>query len=237
MTQNFSWFKTDDGSYTLHRRDIDEIYHSRSGALTECRHVYLNPFLQSSPQSHSPTWRVLDVGFGLGYNWLCYVNETYSNGQNQSPPPDFLDITSIEHEPEILTLPVTNEHLKLGKHQEELLNLLAEYKHNKVIARPHLRSQLMIGDLKEKLNQLVANNAKFDVILHDPFSPSKTPECWSHEVFSLLRQCCDAETMLLTYSVAGHVRRALTEAGFEVKKIPGHGTKREQLIAFYRMRR
>ena len=29
-----------------------------------------------------------------------------------------------------------------------------------------------------------------------------------------------------TYTAAGHVRRALTEAGFAVTRIPGHGRKR-----------
>lgn len=74
--------------------------------------------------------------------------------------------------------------------------------------------------------------AGFDAIYHDAFSPSVAPELWSPAFLALLASVLAPGGRLVSYSVAGAVRRALGEAGLEVCKVPGPpGGKAEVLVA------
>ena len=119
-----NWIKTKDGSYTLEKKEIKETYHSESGAWSECQNVFLQPFLDYSPLAKNKKWRVLDVGFGLGLNWLCYVNfflhrctpvlsEDLSESEKKNIPTDEyqMEIFSIEIDSTLLDLPLTPERL------------------------------------------------------------------------------------------------------------------------------
>ncbi len=68
----------------------------------------------------------------------------------------------------------------------------------------------------------------------DGFAPSRNAAMWSADVFSHLARLSHNGTRLATFSVAGSVRRGLTEAGFLVSKEPGFGRKRERLEAVYK---
>jgi tRNA U34 5-methylaminomethyl-2-thiouridine-forming methyltransferase MnmC len=67
MSENISIIVSDDGSHSLYRKDMDETYHSRRGAIAESRYVFiesgLNYLLKENMQ-------VLEVGFGTGLNAL-----------------------------------------------------------------------------------------------------------------------------------------------------------------------
>jgi tRNA 5-methylaminomethyl-2-thiouridine biosynthesis bifunctional protein len=216
---NYEWLKTADGSYTVYRKDLDEIYHSRAGALSECEHVYLQPFIEHSKNNPQKTWRVLDVGFGLGLNWLCYVSYFLDN-----MPGSQLEICSIENDVAVLDL-VPEE----SKQQ----NLLESFKQFSIVEKDNIKARLIIENLEDALDEFVMRKIKFDVILHDPFAPKKNPECWTKTVFKKFAACAEPGALLNTYSVAKSVCSDLQEAGFVIEKRPGFGTKREHLVAFY----
>ena len=72
----------------------------------------------------------------------------------------------------------------------------------------------------------------FDAIYHDAFSPSVAPELWSPAFLARLASALAPGGRLVSYSVAGAVRRALADAGLEVRKVPGPpGGKAEVLVA------
>ena len=130
-----------------------------------------------------------------------------------------------------MDLPLTPERLgdyPVYSQSFDLLNLLKE---KKTFQTDVISAQLQLGDAKSILHDLIQKEQKFDVILQDPFSPKKNPECWDLAYFELLSKCCHKETMLMTYSVASDVRRNMEKVGFDVRKLPGFGGKREQLIA------
>jgi tRNA U34 5-methylaminomethyl-2-thiouridine-forming methyltransferase MnmC len=60
----------------------------------------------------------------------------------------------------------------------------------------------------------------------DGFSPAKNPELWSDELMTEVAQHTAPGGSFATYTAAGHVRRALQSAGFDVQRLPGHGKKR-----------
>jgi tRNA 5-methylaminomethyl-2-thiouridine biosynthesis bifunctional protein len=65
----------------------------------------------------------------------------------------------------------------------------------------------------------------------DGFSPARNPEMWSVEVMSGIARLSAPGARAATYTVAGPVRRALSDAGFMPTKRPGAGRKRERLEA------
>ena len=56
--------------------------------------------------------------------------------------------------------------------------------------------------------------AAADAFYLDGFSPALNPELWSPEVCRSLARLALPEATLATWSVAGGVRRALSQAGF-----------------------
>jgi tRNA 5-methylaminomethyl-2-thiouridine biosynthesis bifunctional protein len=70
-----------------------------------------------------------------------------------------------------------------------------------------------------------------DAWMLDGFSPAKNPDMWSAPLMRLVAERSAPGASLATYTVAGDVRRALTEAGFAVARRPGFGGKRQRLEA------
>lgn len=222
--------KTEDGSDTLTHAIHGETFHSTAGAWSECRAVYLEPFLKYSTVASEKNWSVLDVGFGLGLNWLTYVDYFLSRS---SVSDSKLSLVSVENDSSLLDLDLSSSQIGELSGPYESMSLLRNIKTERHVESRQVQAEIILDDLKNALQHLIERNQKFDVILHDAFSPKNNPDCWSKECFESLARCCKINSMLLTYSVAGEVRRQLTSAGFEVKKIPGFGKKREQLLAIY----
>lgn len=65
----------------------------------------------------------------------------------------------------------------------------------------------------------------------DGFAPARNPAMWSGELHDLIAARSAPGARLASYTVAGEVRRGLAAAGFDVRKAPGHGRKRERLEA------
>ncbi|MGB3148015.1 MAG: MnmC family methyltransferase, partial [Paracoccaceae bacterium] len=60
----------------------------------------------------------------------------------------------------------------------------------------------------------------------DGFSPAKNPELWSEGLMQAVGRATATGGTFATYSAAGHVRRSLADAGFEVTRVAGYGNKR-----------
>ena len=60
----------------------------------------------------------------------------------------------------------------------------------------------------------------------DGFSPAKNPELWAPDLMAEVARHTAPGGTFATYTAAGHVRRALADAGFTVSRQPGFGRKR-----------
>ncbi|WP_424191634.1 tRNA (5-methylaminomethyl-2-thiouridine)(34)-methyltransferase MnmD [Ampullimonas aquatilis] len=65
-----------DGSYTAYSTRFAQHYHNRHGAFSQARHVYL---LGSETQLH-PHPQVLEIGFGVGMNFLTTLCDALTRG-------------------------------------------------------------------------------------------------------------------------------------------------------------
>jgi len=199
---------TGDGSVTLERVDSGWAYRSRYGASHESRTV----FVEGSAVLAGPRPRVLEFGFGAGTNFAETVRCLRSAGHREllycaidEAPVAVEDLPAME--PEIHELVMQG--WQFGRAANEGVTLETH--------------RCGFADFTHDL--------RFDAIYFDPFGPSEQPDSWSTEVFRIARAHAQPEARLVTYSVAGWIRRNLAEAGFFVATATGALGKREFTIA------
>jgi len=219
--KHLSIIATADGSQTLYNAFLDETYHSNKGALAESQHVFIDSGLSAFLATHD-SCRILEVGFGTGLNAiLAYHVATQSQ--------KYVYYVGLEPYPLDLTL-IT----KLGY---ELL--LPSSLHKPFISLHQVAWQLSVAiDKFFTLEKTVAPlqhyepSQTFDVVFFDAFAPKKQPELWQPEVFVRLYKMMSQNSILVSYCVSGHFKRALQTAGFQIEKLPGpKNGKREMLRA------
>ncbi len=239
-----NWMETKDGSFTQFNDKFQETYHSKSGAWSESQNVFLQPFVEQMELYRKPEWRILDIGFGLGLNWLCYMNlflhrQTPLFSRECDNVLDLniqcyrLRMVSFENDEAVLSKETTQAHLGCFPVQELSLQYLRQLKSSRAVTNKSIDCELRLQDAVSGVEALANSGEKFDVVLLDAFSPRKNPECWNRDFLEQVARCCESGALLLTYSVASEVRRNLTDVGFTVDKKPGFGHKRERMVAQY----
>jgi tRNA 5-methylaminomethyl-2-thiouridine biosynthesis bifunctional protein len=213
-----------------------DIYHSRSGALAQARHVFLAgnglPARWRGPRSFC----ILETGFGLGLNFLatwqawrddparCPRLHYVSIEAHPVQPADIL--RAVEGLPELAELSDLARELA-ARHPPTLPGLLR-------LVFPHqgceLHLTLALGDAATLLPQLVLSA---DAVYLDGFSPARNPELWSLPVFKGVARLMRDGGTAATWSVAARVRQGLTQCGFVVEKVAGLPPKRDALRARY----
>ncbi|HAC28382.1 MAG TPA: FAD-dependent cmnm(5)s(2)U34 oxidoreductase, partial [Marinobacter hydrocarbonoclasticus] len=98
--------------------------------------------------------------------------------------------------------------------------------HRLVLGGGAIRLTLCFGDVLDAWNEL---EFVADAWFLDGFAPSLNPDMWLEKAIHQIRAHSQPGTTLATFTSVGRVRRALSEAGFEMQKVPGFGRKREML--------
>ncbi len=196
---------TDDGSITFRNRDIDETYHSHSGAANEARLKYVEPsgiVDLAGKSGKERIIRVLDFCFGLGYNSAAAIDAI--RGVN---PDVRIEITALEIDQTILNLARTIDA------PFKSYGLVQKACKDHDVEENNVRVKILRGDAREKVKEL---DARFDVVFFDPFSPKKMPAMWTDGVFKSIRAVMRPCARLTTFSCARVVRDNLARAGFDV---------------------
>jgi len=121
--------------------------------------------------------------------------------------------------------------------ENEIDSLIKAYKeidisingwHRMKIEQPFgcLYLNLWIGEALEMLNSL---DKLCDAWFLDGHSPKKNPEMWRPELLMEIGRKTKKGGTCSTFTVSGTVKRALSDAGFEIAKLPGFGGKKEVL--------
>jgi len=203
-------------------RRFDDPYFSLSGGLSETRHVFLAG--NDLPARLGPGFRIAELGFGTGLNLLALCALWQATGQ-----PGRVHFTSFEAWP--MALPDMARALsafpELGPLTAALLAALAKG------PGPHdlpcgVCFNQIIGDARQTLP---AWPGQADAWFLDGFSPAKNPELWGEALLAEVARHTAAGGTAASYTAAGHVRRSLALAGFEVTRLPGFGRKRHMTRA------
>ncbi|WP_304616607.1 tRNA (5-methylaminomethyl-2-thiouridine)(34)-methyltransferase MnmD [Paracoccus sp. (in: a-proteobacteria)] len=192
---------------------FDDPYFSLAGGLAETRHVFLDG--NDLPARLRPGFHVAELGFGTGLNCLALAA--------LSPVP--VRMTSFEAYPMSIAQ-MERAHAAFPE-LAPLADALRQGWGQARVAVGPVDLTLVIGDARQTLPGW---QDSADAWFLDGFSPARNPEMWSDEVMEQVGRHTAPGGSFATYTAAGHVRRALTLAGFEVQRRPGFGRKRHMSI-------
>ncbi len=206
--------KTGDGSYTLYHPGYRQYFHSTAGALTESVKKYIEPCRIRERLAQGEELRILDVGFGMGFNASALAQLT------REIPHGRLSVISLEADPAVLKAA-----RQLPEHPDRaLLDAVAEHSFYEA---DHFRLELRFGDARKVL----PDGLLFDAVFLDGFSPETNPELWTLEFLAALKQRMKPDALLATYSSAYPFIGALLENGFSLYESKPFGRKRGGTVA------
>ena len=93
----YKFVKTDDGSVGLFDNDVNDIYHSSSGAYKEALDKFIIP--AQIDRFKNSKCRVLDICYGIGYNTKALLNYSQENNLNIN-----FEIDALEMNDELIML-------------------------------------------------------------------------------------------------------------------------------------
>ncbi len=221
-------FTTEDGSHSLYSETYGQSYHSRFGAVTESRHVFLQGCALPERAKRRENVRVLEIGFGTGLNfWLTaqlfYQTDAaleYWAVDKQWPPAALLE--RLNHHNLYACTEVRQRFLewrnRCVKPQTQAYNFTFDSIHLLLFWREAL--------------EIKWPRDWFDAVFLDAFSPDVNPELWTVSHLKTLYTALKSGGILATYSARRTVREALQQAGFRIEKHPGPKGKREIIRAY-----
>lgn len=218
--------------------DFDDVYYSVDNGLAETDHVFIhhNQLIERFKQlvtlaSRSPTFTIIETGFGTGLNFFCAVQHFLAH----APANASLQFISTECAPLTLAdFTKANQHwLVFNQMVSELANTYSQLTDglNKLsCCDGRIKLDLWIGDVNQTFPQI---QTAADAWFLDGFAPSKNGDMWSENLFQEIARLSQTNTTFSTFTSAGQVRRNLQAAGFKVNKVKGFGRKREMLSGAY----
>ena len=214
---------TGDGSATIFQKTINETYHSRFGALTESRHVFIEAGLKEAFLKFGTRLNILEVGFGTGLNALISFQEARTHGLQ-------VWYTALETQPVSPDMISSLDYANATGHpeDEEFFRRLHEMPFN--VAGEVTENFVLEKRLKD-VREFSDTPYRYHLVYFDAFAPKVQPELWTADVFSRIRAAMAPGGVLVTYSAKSDVQRALKSAGFTVSKLPGPPGKREIIRA------
>lgn len=215
-----------------------DVYYTSADGRDEVRQVFMAGN-ELPARWQGQDFAIGETGFGTGLNFLVAA-ETWLA---QVPEPAVLHYLSVEKHP------LRRADLELvlaarGDTSPLAGELLDAYPpplpgcHRLALAGGRIQLSLLWGDAEAQLEaaRCAAQDGfetqaarGIDAWFLDGFAPARNPEMWSAGLFVQLAAHSRPGTTFATFTAAGAVRRGLAAAGFEVRRVPGYGAKREML--------
>ncbi len=222
--------------HTPSSTQYDDVYYMAEDGLAEAEYVFLKSNDLPECLSGCNLFVVGETGFGTGLNFLA-LWRLWQMLPSSRPRLHYLS-TELH--------PLTPDDLhkahrrwpKLGALSDELI---AAYPpaiagaHRRYLADGQITLDLLFGDAAEMLSryQPAEGSVRVDAWFLDGFAPAKNPAMWHPSLYDAMAKLSHHETTLATFTAAGTVRRGLQAAGFDVKKVPGFGSKRDMTVGRY----
>ncbi len=210
---------------------FDDIYRSATGGLEQARHVFVRGCGLPQAWAAAPHWRILETGFGLGLNFLAAWRAWKDDPQR----PRLLHFASVEAWP-VAAADIVRSAAAYSDLAPLAQALAAQWiglvpgVHRLVFERGHVLLTLAVGDVQQALRE---PSFAADAVFLDGFDPQRNPQMWDQDVLKAVARHCRRGTTLATWTVAGDVRRALAQCGFQVQKAEGLPPKRHCLRAIF----
>ena len=208
---------TDDGSVTYRSIDVDECYHTKSGAVEEAFEKHARPSKVDELAKKKNKIVIYDVCFGLGYNAAAAVDLI----KKENPRCEII-VYCFENDQNII-----DKILEIDPAFESF-SLFKKAVKSHHVKEDNVEIKIFLGDARE-LIKTAEDHA--DVVFFDPFSPKKVPHMWTAEFLKDTYDKMNKEGVLTTYSCARMVRDNMKAAGFKVTDGPIIGRRSPSTIA------
>ncbi len=222
-------------------KQFDDVYFSAENGLAETRHVFLAGNGLPDAWAGKEHFTIFETGFGTGLNFLA-VWELFEETADAEQTLRFVSVEKF---------PLSVQEIEAAlSHWEELVccrELFLETYKNKTLHNEipdqvgddglficdfgRVRLEVHFGDANDVMPTLEMD---VDAWFLDGFKPSSNPEMWSEAVFAAMGRMSHVGSSFATFTAAGFVRRGLEAAGFEVRKVPGYGRKREMSVGVFK---
>ncbi|MFK7839841.1 MAG: tRNA (5-methylaminomethyl-2-thiouridine)(34)-methyltransferase MnmD [Bdellovibrionales bacterium] len=211
-------------------KQFDDVYFSAQDGLAETRHVFLDGNDLLNQWVDRDRFLIGETGFGTGLNFLA----VWALFDCHRAPDQHLHFISVEKYP--LSVDEVYDALshwpELDLYRDQLVSVYPDacegVFHHDFGA---VSLSVYFDDVLKGLSQYPAN---VDAWFLDGFRPSSNLEMWTEDVFKEVARLSQSETRFATFTSAGFVRRGLESVGFDVKKVPGFGRKREMSVGVLR---
>lgn len=213
--------------------EFQDIYFSQEDGAAESDYVFLHGNeLYSRFQSleRNETFSIGELGFGTGLNFVLTRRLFLSRADANS----FLHYYSFE-----LNLPspgMARRSVSLFSELREDAKLLrrklrgvlqkGQGCHTLLFDGGRVRLSLILGDARETIHQM---EARCQAWYLDGFAPSRNPQLWQEDLFQLLAKRSEPGATISSFTAAGGVRAALSNAGFSVQRVAGFGRKKHMI--------
>ena len=204
-----------DGGVPVSTR-FDDPYYSMADGLAETRHVFLAG--NGLPQRFRPGFVMAELGFGTGLTLLTALLSWRRAGTDG--PLRFVSFEAFPLGPGDMQRALA-AFPEVGGAAAEICEQLQNGARN--VSLGDLEFSLIVGDARKTIAKW---SGRADAWCLDGFSPAKNPELWEPELMAEVAHHTAPGGTFATYTAAGHVRRALSDAGFNVARGPGFGRKR-----------
>lgn len=190
-----------------------------TGGADEVRHVFLAG--NGLPGRLYDGFRVAELGFGTGLNLLVLASVWAGPGT--------IRFTSFE------ALPMAPDDMARALAPFGLPgadDMVAQWAAGdgpvRRLSLPGIVAEVRIGDARAILPVW---DGQADAWFLDGFAPALNPEMWGEAILAEVARHTAPGGTAATYTAAGHVRRALAQAGFAVERRPGFGRKKHMTVA------
>lgn len=212
-------------------------------AIAEARHVYFEGCHILDHLEQGQGLLIGETGFGAGrvlLSLLCYLSDAVASNRITRADQFFIEFASVELHP----LPV--ERLaaildmfagSLSGIDTQIKNVVEAYRHFDLTCTgmwQHQTLETACGPLTlklwcgEALDMVQAITAR-DVWFLEGHGPKANPAMWRTELLHAVGQKTRTGGHCATFTVAGDIRRDLRTAGFNTRRLPGFGGKKEVL--------
>ena len=211
---------TEDGSPTVFSETYREHYHNTSGAFLESLERYVIPCRIVERARAMGSIRILDVGFGLGFNLALAWREL-----RRAAPDAQVHIDSLEKDP---IDPSLWRRLAAEMGDPTVVDGVASLLAEGVYEGDSVSLKLWCGGAEDTIDEVEKG---WNSVFLDPFSPDRNGELWTTSFLRSLREGAESGAILSTYSAAVRVRVALLQAGWQIGAGPRVGKKSNGTLA------
>lgn len=206
-----------------------DIYADKQG-LAESRYVFLQGNNMQARLPHS--LHIAELGFGAGLNMFALLDLWYTLGAKwhthftsfEAYPMAACDMERIHRL--YAELSYLTQAFFLDWWGQTPVDLVwTGYKGARFTAH------IVLGDARATLPLW---DGYADAWFLDGFAPTRNPELWQTDLLQAVAQHTKQGGTVATYTSSGHVRRALQQSGFDIKRLKGFGHKRHMLAGFLR---